>query len=226
MNEINTKILKYPEDIKNYILDKLEKNKFLKYASWDNESDGRHVNPLSSVMEEMQYYINDTWVSPLFISQLDELNRKQFVTVIGKKHPFRSRDIFLKMKEVINGEIIGKPFLKKNSKLYGLGISHIHHNENFYLEDNHIRFIKRMFPDEESVLRRLEEIKLQNPTENELHTFFYETLINSINWKEKTGEWIVYQRKDEKVRFLCLYVHDQEDKNDEILFREIERFLI
>ena len=67
------------------------------------------------------------------------------------------------------------------------------------------------------------ELRVEYPDVNNLFPIFAnELFLESVSWDKKTGEWIVYHKVDDCLKFLCLYIHDSDDTNDEKLFSLIE----
>ena len=88
---------------------------------------------------------------------------------------------------------------------------------------NCIRYFERHYKSDASVLEHLSQLKSDHPNRDDhLVIFANDVLLNSLDWTEKTGEWLVYQKNGTHINFLCLYVHDYDDVNDEKLYSLIK----
>jgi hypothetical protein len=213
------------ENIRDEILRVLEKNILLKYLETDDDKVFDEDEHKKEVLEELSYHIGDHLVSDLMLSQLVDLHGKNYTEIDGKKHPYNITSVYWRMEDIINEKEKPKEFRNKSSKLFGKGIYHIHHSQSFYIEDNHIRFFKNKYKDNKSVIARIQEIAKLYPNNEPIPTFVYETLLESLDWDKKTGEWILFQKIDRKIYFIGLALHNSKDNNDELLFAKIRDYI-
>lgn len=80
---------------------------------------------------------------------------------------------------------------------------------------NCIRYFEKKYTADDDVWKRLKELRSEYPKiENLFPVFANEVLLESVSWQKKTGEWLVYAKHGEKIKFLCMYIHDSTDQND------------
>lgn len=211
--------------IKDDLLSTLESNIVLKYLRITDDEDFDYEKNKKDVLEELVYHIGENTCSELMVDQLVQLHARNYVLINNKRHPYHLTEVYWRMQSIIKNEIPFKKFKNKKSKLFGKGILHVHHSQSFYLEDNQIRYIKWKYKTDKSIEDRISQIKIERPKCNPILDFFYETLMESINWRMKTGEWILFQNKDNKFHFIGLGLHNSDDNNDEVLAKEILRYL-
>ncbi len=180
------------------------------------------------VIEEITYHLNGNSASELLINQLTELYGNGYVTILNKKHPYNKHYIYHDMEKIIKEEIQHKPFIREDSLLKGKNIFHSHHSKLFYMNYNFIQYFKRKYRTDDDVVQRISEIKKLNVvTENLFIYFIYEVMKDSIDKNDKkTGQWIIFQKVKDKINFICLYLHNDGDNNDEQLYLFIKDFLI
>jgi len=181
------------------------------------------------VLEKLKHYIPNAKTSELLIEQLVELEGNGYVTILGKKHPYNPDTIYGSMSAVVNGTAEKRPFNLPNSKLYGLNVFHSHHSESFYIGFNWKKQFKKKYDSPEKINNRINELRKQNIPESELFsTFVIESTLNGVNKNKKSGQWVIYQvdtTNDTPINFICLYLHNPDDENDEKLFNNIKVYL-
>jgi hypothetical protein len=208
------------------IIKTLENNIMFKYANIEDTIIINREQHRLEVIEEIKHYIGESKVSELMLFQLTDLHGKNYIEIDGKKHPYNIGEIYLKMKDIITGNEKQKKFHNKKSKLYGKGIYHVHHSQSFYIEDNHIRYFKIKYPNSETIIGRLQELTKQYPDKEPIPILIYETLIESISWDKKTGEWILFQRKNQNYYFIGLAIHNYGDEDDSALYEKIREYIL
>lgn len=210
------------QDIRNEILAEFESLDVFKYTNAPaRDFDQKSCETI--VKEALHHHCKGHQYSNVIKTQLINIYGNGFVEICGHKHPYEPHNIFWRMEDVINNRAIHKPFKKKNSLLFNKEIYHTHHSQSFYSMYNCIRYFKDKYRDDHDVYNRLKKLKQEHPeVANIMPVFAHEVLLESISWSKKTGEWVVYQKCGNKIRFLCLYIHDYEDKNDEQLFSLIK----
>jgi hypothetical protein len=197
-----------------------------KYATWKPEKYDR-TEILKEVKEALDYHCPNQSFSDLLVNQLIELQGSGMVKICGYSHPYIPKEIYWTMEQIIRGEHKHKPFKKKGSKLFGKNILHVHHSKTHYIMMNCIRYFERCYTNDSEILNRLKELQLEHPDRTDhMVLFANEVLLKSINWMHKTGEWLVYQKKDNVFQFLCLYIHDYEDTDDSKLYEIIKNDII
>lgn len=206
------------ENIRNRIIAEFENLDDFRYTNAESQEFDRDVCE-KNVIEALKYHCNGHQYSNVLKDQLIALHGKGFVTICGFKHPYNLKDIYWRMEDVINNRSPHKPFLKKKSFLYNRNIYHTHHSQTFYSMVNCIRYFKNKYANDEDVWRHLREFQLEFPKiENIMLAFANTVLMESLSWPKKTGEWLVYEKHGERIKFLCMYIHDYGDKNDKRLF--------
>ena len=215
--------------IRDYILNKLRENICFESGT-DGFYNSRNIEDCEEEVNfELSKYGEACKFSVLFYSQLIELHSKGYVEIDDNRYLYHPKYIYDKISQIIEDAKKAriKLFNKTQSVLQGKNIYHIHHNQINHLEKNHIRYIERKYPDDLSIERRLNELIKLYPEQNPVSIFVYEALMETVEWKGKTGEWIVFQKKDDIYNFLCLANHiPKTDKRDTSLFQKIENYLI
>lgn len=196
-----------------------------KFATW-KPTEYNEIEARRDVEETLLYHYPKQTFATVFKNQLTELHWSGVVELCNRLHPYEPHEIYLTMERIISGEIQHKPFTNKCSKLFNKNLFHAHHSETFYIGMNCIRYFKRHFKDDSSILTRLAEIQREYPLRTDhVVIFANEVLMNSVNWQYKTGEWIVYQKNEGNFHFLCLYVHDHDGADDSKLYALIKNEL-
>lgn len=171
--------------------------------------------------------------SAIFINQLIALQQRGYIEINNSRYRYHPQNIYLRIESLLSGKIKPQLFNKKKSLLRGNSIYHIHHGINTYFEKNQIRCFERKYEDDHAVMKRLDEYKTMNPDINPWLMLYHEIEIatenDSDNWGKRTGEWIVFQKIDDKYKFLCLAVHEYDsdkDKTDATLYNLIKDHLV
>lgn len=174
------------------------------------------------VYEELSYHLKGHKASKLLIRQLIELYGNGYVTILEKKHPYDRFDIYTSIEGIISGREEERPFhnpLLKNKNIY-----HAHHSHSFYINYNFMEHFSNKYKTDDDINRRLKQIKKRNPKNKDtVPVLLNEALLESVGKKKKTGQWIVYQRCDSKINFICLYLHNENDKQ---LYKFIRRYIV
>jgi len=161
---------------------------------------------------ELKHHLNGHRSTRILRDQLVDISRNGYVEICGFKHPYNRSVIYWRMEEVINNiakRKFHKPFSRNASYLYNKNIYHVHHSQTFYSLRNCVRYIEKKYPTDDAIWRRLEQLRVEHPDVKNLFPIFSnELLLESVSWDNKTGEWIVYQKSGENLKFLCLYIHD------------------
>jgi hypothetical protein len=182
------------------------------------------------VTEELDHHTKQHSYSALFKNQIIDLYGQGFVNICGLKHPYEFPDISNIIDGIVQGRVKPKPFNRKSSCLYGKDIYHSHHSQSFYIEKNQSIYFQRKYKNDEQIIKELKKIQKERPEiKNAVPILMTRNLLESINRRDKTGEWIVYQKKNDKIHFLCLHVHDNEENridNDSHLFSIIKDHLL
>ncbi|GHT79355.1 hypothetical protein FACS1894130_07830 [Spirochaetia bacterium] len=189
----------------------------------DKEYDFEHHK--GEVIHELQYHIKDSTYSRLFLNQLTQLHGLGYVEIDGYKHPYELTMIYWTLENIIYNKIEYKIFNRKGSLLKGLEIYHVHHNQSFYSMNNFKRYFMKKYPNEESVVNRVYELIKKDPNCYPYYDIVYEAFMESLSWKYKTGEWILFQMKNDKYYFIALALHDDTDQNDKKLYGKIKEVL-
>lgn len=211
--------------LKEEILKRFQSLDQLRYAIWEptifNKDDS-----IRDVKEALDYHCPDHTISSVLFQQLVELTGSGVVNICGYNHPYEIKDIYWTMERVICGKVKNKPFNRKHSYIANKNVYHTHHSEAFYSMMNCIRYFERYYNSDKSINARLSQLKCEYPNRsNYMEIFANEILLNSIEWSEKTGEWLVYQINDDQINFLCLYIHDYNDLDDKKLYSLIKNDL-
>jgi hypothetical protein len=74
-------------------------------------------------------------------------------------------------------------------------------------------------------MQRIKELEKEKPGDNHIWTIIHETLMESITWEEKTGEWILFQINNGHYYFIGLGLHDINDRYDQNLYQEINKYI-
>ena len=200
--------------LKEKIVETLKTMDQFKFATW-KPAEYNEIEARRDVEEALLYHCPECSFSAIFKNQLTELHGSAVVEICNCLHPYRPHEIYLTMERIISEEIQHKPFTRKSSKLYNKNLFHAHHSEAFYIGMNFIRYFNSQFKDDSSILKKLKQIKHEYPQRSDhMVIFVNDVLLSSINWGYKTGEWIIFQKKEGHFHFLCLYVHDYEDVDD------------
>lgn len=184
---------------------------------------------MQTVREKIEYHFGRHTASDLLFEQLVELEGNHYVTILGKKHPYRPFTVYHRIEDVIQGRKKGKRFRKSNSPLNTRDLRHVHHSENFYLDRNFIEFFKKKYPNDSAIEERLSEIHENGkvPKSNPLVYLTSEALIRSVaDNPRKTGQWLIYQETQDRLHFVCLWLHTRGLDGDQQLFDTIEPHLI
>jgi hypothetical protein len=205
------------------------------------EDEEYHKN---KVIEDLSHYIGNNHYSDLFLHQMEILNANGYITI---KYPFMNKierayysydDILFRLRSIINGEYPNdeKAFNKINSFLKDKNLFHIHHNPMNYININIARFFHEKYPTEEVLRKELEEIdKKYNKPINEIMQILALRCITGFSQSPDisnnkpfriTGEWLIYQKKNNKYNFIGLYLHTKNDKYDQNLYQLIQSYLL
>ncbi len=212
--------------IRQKIISELEKLDIFKYI---NKEEGvfDRCEYENQVSEELNHQIKEHSYSTILKNQIIDIYGQGFVSIVGHKHPYEPMDIYISISNIVERSVPPKKFKKKESHLYGKNIYHSHHSQSFYSMVNCIRYFKQKYISDKQVVKRLAAIQKEHSNEENIVALFAkEVLLESLTWEKKTGEWIVYQINNGKFHFICLYIHDAHDKNDEKLFSLIETCLL
>jgi hypothetical protein len=177
------------------------------------------------VISELKYHIGNNTYSPLFLNQLTQLHGIHYVEIQGKKHPYDISLIYWTLESIIRKQVPYKTFTRKTSFLFNKNLLHTHHHESFYIERNTINYFKRKYKTDESVIKRLDELQLLYPDHKPHPLLIIETLNESNNRIDKTGQWIIFRQANNAFYFICLALHNSSDKNDKILYEEIKGYI-
>lgn len=212
------------ENIKSRILAEFRNLDVFRYTNLKSQDFDRDEHE-KTVREELQYHCKGHEYSRVLKNQLIDLHGNGFITICGLRHPYELKDIYWSIEDVINNKATHLPFKHERSYMKNKNIYHAHHSQVFYSMANCIRYFKMMYKKDEDVLRHLRKLQLEYPkVENIMPVFANLVLMESLLWNKKTGEWLVYEKVGERIKFLCLYIHDDEDnkKGDPGLFSLIE----
>ena len=211
--------------MKSDIIDTLASNIRYKYLDVSKDEEIDYEKNKRNVIEEIKYHIGENSISDLMLDQLIQIHGRNYVLIYEKRHPYHLNEIYWRMESIVKEEISYKEFLNKESKLYGRKVLHVHHSQSFYIEDNQIRYIKWKYKEPQSLEDRVKEIATEGLTNNPILEFVNETLIKSMDWNMKTGEWILFQHKDSEFHFIGLALHNSDDINDEMLEKVIGKYI-
>ncbi len=92
-----------------------------------------------------------------------------------------------------------------------------------------IFIFKRKYPTNKvvQIISAIEKLNLIIKNERLFTYFMINVLNDSIDKNDKkTGQWIIFQKVKNKINFICLYLHNDGDTNDEQLYLFIKDFLI
>ncbi len=179
------------------------------------------------VFEELNYHIKSNKASPLLIEQLMELYGNGYVTILGKKHPYETDDIFSSIDSLLKRNMKQKPFIKQDSVLSGRNIFHIHHSASFYIKYNLISYFEGKYRNDEAINEKMRELKETYPDKENIRQIFINCIkLDSVNRRKKSGQWLIYQKKENYYYFICLYLHDKSDVNDRMLYNSIKDYLL
>jgi len=212
-------------NLRDEIIDYLLRNISLRYTHRDQDESFDEIKHEKEVKEELNDHIRNSEISKLFLMQLTFLHAKNYVVINNKAHPYNITEIYWDLEKIVKGKVEHKPFDRKKSMLYGKNLLHSHHSRSFYTEDNHIRYFKKKYPTEESVIEAIKNIKHKSPEQSDVSTFVITTLLDSIEWEEKTGEWIIFKKEEEKIKFIALALHQVDDRIDENIYEQIKEYI-
>lgn len=91
---------------------------------------------------------------------------------------------------------------------------------------NLMRYFKNKFKTDADIENALVDLKQEYPGRNDYDKVFaIRTFQRSLMWEKRTGEWIVFQLIEEKLHFVCLYVHNPGDDKDQKMYEFIKNYL-
>ena len=184
------------------------------HATWPPEEHDRE-SCRKEVVERLKFHCAAHTFSDLIIEQLIDLIGKSYVEICDQRLPYNVTEVFWCMELISTNQCQDKVFNKKGSLLRGRNIYHAHHAQTHYTHFNLIRYFKEKYPDDESILKAVHQLQAKHPGRNDHWRIFASKVFQgSLHWNKKTGEWIVYEKDGGKINFLCLYIHDHDDKND------------
>ena len=197
-----------------------------KYATWEPRIYD-HTACEQDVKEALQYHCPDHTYSDLLLEQLIELQGSGFVKICEQNHPYEIFEVFEAMARIINNKSIQKPFKNKRSFLYKKNIFHTHHSQAFYSLKNCTRYFEEQYSNDAEILKRIGELQRSYPDRHDYYALFAkEVFMQSLNWSKKTGEWLIYEKIENQVHFICLYVHNYGDTNDRKFYSFIKKYLL
>ena len=157
---------------------------------------------------------------------MSELHGSGAVKIGKDYYPYILTNIFHKMESVSKSESYHKPFRSKKSKLCGKNVYHVHHSTNHEIAKNLIRYMRKHYEPDDIIVDELSKLRAKYPKRNDhMSMFVQETLMKSFEWSEKTGEWLVFQKQGGEIHFVCLYLHNYDDANDQQFYSFIENEL-
>ncbi len=178
------------------------------------------------VVEALGFHCPGGSYSDLIMEQLVELHRGGSVKIGADYYPYVLRNLFCEMELVLKGEKIHKLFQSKKSELYGRSIYHVHHSPNHEIITNLIRYMRKHYKSDDIIVDQLSKLKTEHPHRDDYMTMFvHKALMNSYEWTEKTGEWLVFQKEGKNIHFVCLYLHNYDDTHDQEFYSFIENEL-
>jgi hypothetical protein len=197
------------------------------------------------VKEELSYKIGEQRYSSLFLNQLAILHEGGYITI---NDPFLNKverayymldDIYINISELVKGSsnIEQIPFEHEYSCLRGENLFHIHHNPMNYADINVVRYFAKKYQTDEMLIKDLEllDTKYHNKPINELINILVNSCFGEVSRcpdkvKERpfriTGEWLIYQRINDKYNFIGLYLHNKGDEHDRNLYELIRQYLV
>jgi hypothetical protein len=197
------------------------------------------------VINELEYHIGKQQYSALFLEQMAILHEGGHISI---KYPYTDKvereyympdDIYLRLHDLIERRAIHEeiPFKKNSSYLKGKNLFHIHHNPMNYIDYNICKYFNRKYPTDEDIIKDLELLDKQHDKPiNELIKYLVtrcsqEALEFPAIVKKKpfriTGEWLIYQRKNDRFNFIGLFLHnDKTDRDDKNLYDLVKPYLI
>ena len=196
------------------------------------------VNPKSihRSLEDRSIAINhhlmeEDKVSGLLLEQLLEIEQYGFVTINNTRYPCGIWQLYHLMEIVSKGQHSNwRPFIRK--PLSNKNLFHVHHdffNGFGHNLDNHFKRkygrekgYRRFKSDIDSLVIRLNK----GPSEisiGKILSPLFAGLINEVSVSTKlTGEWLIFQKLETGINFLCLALHEEGD--DEI-YDKLQPFL-
>jgi uncharacterized protein YkvS len=199
----------------------------------------------NEVITKLKYHIGEQQYSDLFLDQLAIINEGGYVSI---KYPHLNKverayympdDIYLRLHDLIDGRAVceEKPFKKNGSYLKGKNLFHIHHNSMSYIDHNVCRYFSKKYPADEDIIRDLELLDKQyDKPINKLIEYlvirrFREISEFQVKVSGKpfriTGEWLIYQKKNDRFNFIGLFLHnDRTDHDDKNLYDLVKPYLI
>jgi hypothetical protein len=178
------------------------------------------------VQDELKDHVTYSSFSNLLLNQLAELHGRGYVTISGIRYPYILKSIYWILENIDKGKTNPVPFERKESKLSNLQLFHVENCKSFCMEDNQLRYFKYKYPDDNTILTRRDELLALYPDKDPIYSIVYECFNESQDWEKKTAEWILFQCIQNEIHFVGLGLHHQDDINDDVLFREINRYLL
>lgn len=194
------------------------------------ESPSAEYDPIrigNQVREELGYHVRESTYSQLLFEQMVSLYGNGFVDIRGKKYLFSILDVNETIESISTRTVDGDPLGRRGSRLAGLNLLHTHQSRTYGINFNLLRYFDKTYPNEISVQSRLLEIqRAKSLTEIASIEILVRTIVmESFNSPDKTGQWLIYKRTQRGFHFVALYIHDKEDKRDEILYAWIKDHL-
>jgi hypothetical protein len=87
--------------------------------------------------------------------------------------------------------------LKKVSKRVGFEVSHVHFAQSSCIAENWVNHASKTKLAKEALSSEV----------------MYKSLISSLSKKNKTGEWLVFSKTDNGIKFWCIWLHQGGDNN-------------
>lgn len=161
------------------------------YRDIECEQKWNYDNYVAQIEEAIYYHCNNQFVSKYFKEQISQMIHQNYLIINNKPFSVPVRTIYEAMENVVKGrKSRGK--LRNISDVLGFDVFHVHFGQSSFIVKNWINYIKKH---NSSLTKEL----------------LYENLISSLSKKDKTGEWLVYSKIDDRIKFWCIWLHESGD---------------
>ncbi len=180
----------------------IQKSNVIIRRDFERESSWRYIDYEQKVEEALNYHCPNFICSDLLKTQLSQLYHQSYVVINNTAIAVPVSSI-LRSLENIDPVKKGRGKLTNISKHLGFDVFHVHFGQSSFITENWFNYANR---------NNLKDKPLT--IEN-----VYQSLVDSLSSKYRTGEWIVYSKNGGKITIWCLWLHGAGDAE---LVSEIE----
>ena len=173
----------------------------------DREKSWCFDNYSKQINEALKFHCSKAAVSDYLKKQISQMMHQGYVVFGDTPFSTAVRNIYEAMEGVVNGDT-GRGRLNNISNGVGFEVFHSHFGHSSCIVENWVNYAR----------------KTSLASQSYTCQGVYENLVASLSKSKKTGEWLVYSKFNNAIKFWCIWLHPvNKSTTDEQLIRLINQ---